>query len=144
FDYHPMFIASSQNPLAAKAEIEAEDFRDQTLITYPVPRDKLDVFTELLTQARIEPRAQRPVELTAVILMLVGSNRGVAVLPDWVLRDVKSNADYIARPLKPPPSKIGPITKRLFAATREEDAAKPFIGHFLRLGRSEAVKLQRE
>ena len=138
FDYHPMFIASSQNPLSSKPMIEAEDFRDQTLITYPVPRDKLDVFTELLTAARIEPRAQRPVELTAVILMLVGSNRGVAVLPDWVLRDVKSNADYITRPLGP-----GSITKRLYAATREEDASKPYIGHFLKLGRSEAVKLQR-
>lgn len=138
FDYHPMFIASSQNPLSAKAMIEAEDFRDQTLITYPVPRDKLDIFTELLTAARIEPRAQRPVELTAVILMLVGSNRGVAVLPDWVLRDVKSNADYVTRPLGP-----GQITKRLYAATRQEDAAKPYIGHFLKLGRSEAVKLQR-
>ena len=138
FDYHPMFIASALNPLAAKTMIEAEDFRDQTLITYPVPRDKLDVFTELLTPAKIEPRAQRSVELTAVILMLVGSNRGVAVLPDWVLRDVKSNADYVTRPLGP-----GSITKRLYAATREEDAAKPYIGHFLRLGRSEAVKLQR-
>ena len=138
FDYHPMFVGSSQNPLAAKAVIEAEDFRDQTLITYPVPRDKLDVFTELLTAAKVEPRAQRPVELTAVILMLVGSNRGVAVLPDWVLRDVKSNADYITRPLGP-----GTITKRLYAATRSEDSAKPYIAHFLKLGRSEPVKLQR-
>ena len=138
FDYHPTFIASSQNPLAAKARIEAEDFRDQVLITYPVGRDKLDIFTEMLTEARVEPRAQRPVELTAVILMLVGSNRGVAVLPDWVIRDVKSNADYVTRPLGD-----GSITKRLFAATREEDAAKPFMAHFLRLGRSEPVKLQR-
>jgi LysR family transcriptional regulator, regulator for metE and metH len=139
FDYHPMFIASSQNPLAAKDRVEAEDFQDQTLITYPVGRDKLDVFTELLTAAKIEPRAQRPVELTAVILMLVGSNRGVAVLPDWVLRDVKSNADYVTRPLGD-----GSITKRLFAVTRSEDAEKPYISHFLRLGRSEAVKLQRQ
>ena len=138
FDYHPMFVASSNHPLAAKATIEAEDFRDETLITYPVGRDKLDVFTELLTPAKVEPRAQRPVELTAVILMLVGSNRGVAVLPDWVLRDVKSNADYITRPLGD-----GSITKRLFAATREEDVAKPYIAHFLKLGRSEPVKLQR-
>ncbi len=138
FDYHPMFVASAQNPLAAKTMIEAEDFRDQTLITYPVPRDKLDVFTELLTAAKVEPRAQRPVELTAVILMLVGSNRGVAVLPDWVLRDVKSNADYITRPLGP-----ATITKRLYAATRTEDSAKPYVAHFLKLGRSEPVKLQR-
>ena len=138
FDYQPTFVASSQNPLAAKTMIEAADFRDQTLITYPVTRDKLDVFTDLLTPAKVEPRAQRQVELTAVILMLVGSNRGVAVLPDWVIRDVKTNADYVTRPLAP-----GNLTRRLFAATRDEDAAKPFMAHFLRLGRSEPVKLQR-
>ena len=138
FDYHPMFIGSAQNPLAAKPVIEAEDFREQTLLTYPVGRDKLDVFTELLTPAKVEPRAQRPVELTAMILMLVGSNRGVAVLPDWVLRDLRTNADYVTRPLGP-----GSITKRLYAATRTEDASRPFVAHFLKLGRSESVKLQR-
>ncbi|NGQ89928.1 LysR family transcriptional regulator [Rhodobacter sp. HX-7-19] len=138
FDYHPTFVASKDHPLASKDWIGAEDFRDEILITYPVSRDKLDVFTEILTPAKIEPRGQRPVELTAVILMLVGSNRGVAVLPDWVLRDIRSNADYITRPLGPKT-----ITRRLYAATRQEDAAKPFMAHFLRLGRTEPVKLQR-
>lgn len=138
FDYHPTFVGSSLNPLAAKEFITAEDFRDQVLITYPVSRDKLDIFTEVLTPAKVEPRAQRTAELTAVILMLVGSNRGVAVLPDWVMREVKTNADYITRPLGPEV-----VTKRMYAATREEDAAKPYIAHFLRLARSEPVKLQR-
>ena len=138
FDYHPTFVASKDNPLAQKDWVGAEDVRNEVLITYPVSRDKLDIFTELLTPAKVEPRGQRPVELTAVILMLVGSNRGVAVLPDWVLRDVRSNADYVTRPLGP-----RSITRRLYAATREEDAAKPFMAHFLRLGRSEPVKLQR-
>lgn len=138
FDYHPTFVGSAQNSLATKEFITAEDFRDQVLITYPVSRDKLDVFTELLTPAKVEPRAQRTAELTAVIMMLVGSNRGVAVLPDWVMREVKTNADYITRPLGPEV-----VTKRMYAATREEDAAKPYIAHFLRLARSEPVKLQR-
>jgi LysR family transcriptional regulator, regulator for metE and metH len=138
FDYHPTFVASKDNPLAAKPWIGAEDFREEVLITYPVSRDKLDIFTELLTPAKVEPRGQRPVELTAVILMLVGSNRGVAVLPDWVLRDLRTNADYVTRPLGPQT-----ITKRLYAATRVEDATKPFMAHFLKLGRSEPVKLQR-
>lgn len=138
FDYHPTFVGSAQSPLAAKEFITAEDFRDQVLITYPVSRDKLDIFTEVLTPAKVEPRAQRTAELTAVILMLVGSNRGVAVLPDWVMREVKTNADYITRPLGPEV-----VTKRMYAATREEDAAKPYMAHFLRLARSEPVKLQR-
>ncbi len=138
FDYHPVFVASAQNPLAAKDMIVAEDFRDQVLIAYPVARDRLDVFTEVLGPARVEPRGVRQVELTAVILMLVAANRGVAVLPDWVLRDVRSNADFVTRPLGP-----GTITKRLYAATRSEDVGKPYMAHVLRLGRSEPVKLQR-
>lgn len=138
FDYHPTFVAAKDHPLAAKEVITAEDFRDEILITYPVSRDRLDIFTELLTPARVEPRGQRQVELTAVILMLVASNRGVSVLPDWVLRDIRTSSDYITRPLGPQT-----VTKRLYAATRTEDATKPFMAHFLRLGRSEPVKLQR-
>ena len=138
FDYQPTVVIAAQNPLAQKAMIAAEDFRDQMLITYPVARDRLDIFTELLTPAKVEPRGTRAVELTAVILMLVGSDRGISVLPDWVLRGVRDNPDYALRPLAP-----GNITKRLYAATRDEDATKPFIAHFLRLGRSEPVKLQR-
>jgi LysR family transcriptional regulator, regulator for metE and metH len=137
FDYEPRFVAAASNPLAEKAEITAEDFRDVTLITYPVARDKLDIFTEVLTPARVEPRAIRQVELTAVILMLVGSDRGVAVLPDWVLREVRLSSDYITRPL------AGRPVKRLYAATRDEDATRPYMAQFLRLGRSEPVKLQR-
>ncbi|KEO50469.1 LysR family transcriptional regulator [Thioclava pacifica] len=138
FDYAPTFIAAANSPLAAKPFIEAEDFADQTLITYPIDRGRSDIFTQLLTPARVEPKAVRQVELTAVILMLVASNRGVAVLPDWVLREVKYQPDYITRPV----TEQG-LTKRLYAATRTEDATQPFMAHFLRLARTEPVKLQR-
>ena len=97
FDYEPVFVASSQHPLAAQPFVVAEDFRDELLITYPVDRSRLDVFTELLTPAKVEPRAIRQVELTAVILLLVASNRGVAVLPDWVVREVRTSSDYVTR-----------------------------------------------
>lgn len=138
FDYEPRLVAAASNPLALKTEIAPEDLRDQMLITYPVDRTRLDVFTELLAPARVEPRGMRQVELTAVILMLVASDRGVAVLPDWVLREVKGSADYVTLPLQ------GRPTKRLYAAIREDDASQPYMAHFLRLGRSEPVKLQRQ
>ena len=138
FDYAPVFVASAQNPLADRPFVIAEDFRDQVLITYPVERTRLDIFTELLTPAKVEPRAVRQVELTAVILMLVAANRGVAVLPDWVIRDVKYRPDYVIRPV----TEAG-LTKRLYAATRAEDTAQPYMAHVLRLGRTEPVKLQR-
>lgn len=138
FDYEPVFVAASAHPLAGKPYVEAADFADQTLITYPVERARLDVFTELLGPAGVEPAAIRQVELTAVILLLVASGRGVSVLPDWVLREVRSSTDYITRPLT-----ARGVTRRLHAATRSEDTTKPFMSHVLRLARSEPVKLQR-
>ncbi|WP_102226205.1 LysR family transcriptional regulator [Acidimangrovimonas sediminis] len=138
FDYAPVFVCSPRNPLAAKPYVEAEDFTDQTLLTYPMERARLDIFTEVLTPARLEPKAQREVELTAVILMLVASNRGVAVLPDWVVRAGRQSGDFVTRPV----TEKG-LTRRLYAALRDEDAAQPWMAHFLRLVRTEPVKLQR-
>lgn len=138
FDYEPVFLASSAHPLAKKAFIEAEDFRDELLITYPVDRARLDVFSQLLAPAGVEPRGIRQVELTAVILLLVASNRGVSVLPDWVVREVRYNSDYVTRPL----TKTG-LTRRLYAAVRTSDLEKPFMSHVLRLARTEPLKLQR-
>ena len=138
FDYAPVFICSPRNPLAQKAFVVAEDFADQTLLTYPVERAKLDAFTELLTPAKVEPLAVRQVELTAIMLMLVASNRGVAVLPDWVVRSVRGEPDFVTKPV----TEQG-RTRRLYAAIREEDATQPWMAHFLRLARTEPVKLQR-
>lgn len=139
FDYAPVFVAAATHPLAQKEWVEAADFEGETLITYPVDRARLDVFTELLTPAGVEPAAQRQVELTAVILLLVASNRGVAVLPDWVVREVKYSSDYVTRPI----TENG-LTKRLYAAVRTEDVTRPFVSHFIRLARTEPVKLQRQ
>lgn len=138
FDYEPVFVASAKHPLAQKLFVVAEDFRDELLITYPVDRARLDVFSQLLMPAKVEPAAIRQVELTAVILLLVASNRGVAVLPDWVVREVRYNSDYVTRPL----TEAG-LTRRLYAATRSDETTKPFMAHLLRLARTEPVKLQR-
>ena len=137
FDYSPVFVASSQHPLAQKPYIQAEDFRGETLITYPVERARLDIFSQLLTPAKVEPAAIRQAELTAVILLLVASNRGITVLPDWVVREVKYSSDYITRPL----TKAG-ITRRLYAAIRSDDLQKPFVRDLIGLAGTEAKRLQ--
>lgn len=137
FDYKPVFVASSGHPLAQKDWVEAEDFRGETLITYPVERARLDVFSQLLTPAKVEPDRVRQAELTAVILLLVASNRGVAVLPDWVVREVKYSSDYVTRAL----TKAG-LIRGLFAATRADDLEKPYMQDLIELAGVEAKKLQ--
>ncbi|SLN55327.1 Hca operon transcriptional activator [Falsiruegeria litorea R37] len=137
FDYDAVFVAAASHALSKKPFIEAEDFRGQTLITYPVERTRLDVFSQLLIPAKVEPAMIRQVELTAVILLLVASNRGISVLPDWVVREVKYSSDYVTRPL----TENG-ITRRLYAAVRSEDLEKPFVKKLINLASVEAKKLQ--
>jgi LysR family transcriptional regulator for metE and metH len=72
-----------------------------------------------------------------VILLLVASNRGVSVLPDWVVREVKYSSDYVTRPL----TETG-LTRRLYAAIRSEDRDKPFMAELIALAGEEAKRMQ--
>ncbi len=138
FDYAPVAVAPPGDPIAARPFVEAADFAGRTLIAYPVPRARLDAFTQLLTPAGVEPAEVRHVELTAMILMLIASGRGIAVLPDWVLRGLGREAEFTVRPLGE-----GGTVRRLYAAVRRGEETRPYMAGFMRLARQEAVKLQR-
>ena len=129
-DYEPTFVCARNHSLADKPFIEAEDFRDQTLITYPVDKTRLDVFSELLIPARVEPKSVRQVELTAVIMLLVASGRGVSVLPDWVIAEEKYGHDFVAKPL----TSTG-LTRRLYAAIRTSEVDNGYMRDFVMITR---------
>ena len=138
FDYAPTLVVPANHPLVAKGYADPADLADQVLFTYPMDRARLDVFSQFLTPAGIEPAQQRHVELTAVALMLIASGRGVAVMPDWVLRREAANPELAMLPLGQ-----GGILRRLYAAIREEDLAQPYMAHVLRLARTEPLRLLR-
>ena len=131
FSYAPTFIAAKSNPLAQKRYIQANDFADQVLITYPVERNRLDIFSQLLTPAKVEPKAIRQVELTAIILLLVDANKGVSVLPDWVITSAEMSKGTVTKQI----TKQG-LRRKLYAATRKSDHDKAFIQRFIELSRN--------
>ncbi len=139
FDYSPTLLVPAGHPLVAKGWAEPADFADQTLITYPMDRGRLDVFSQFLTPAGVEPARTRQVELTAVVVMLVASGRGIAVMPDWVLRREAANPELALLPLGQ-----GGMMRRLYAAIRENDLSLPYIAHILRLSRTEALRMLRD
>ena len=131
FSYAPTFVAAKSNPLAKKRFIEAADFADQMLITYPVERTRLDIFSQLLIPAKVEPKAIRQVELTAIILLLVDANKGVSVLPDWVITSAEMSKSTVTKPI----TKQG-LRRKLYAATRKSDNDQAFIQRFIELSRA--------
>ncbi|MBC9246598.1 LysR family transcriptional regulator [Paracoccus sp. 11-3] len=138
FDYAPTLVVPAGHPLVEKGYADPQDLAAETLITYPMDRARLDVFSQFLTPAGVEPAHQRTVELTAVSLMLVASGRGVAVMPDWVLRREAANPELAMLPLGQ-----GGILRRLYAAIRAEDLAQPYMAHVLRLSRTEPLRMLR-
>jgi len=130
FSYELVLAVASANPLAAARHVEAAQLADQTLITYPVERQRLDVFTAFLDAAGVEPAAVRKAELTPVIAQLVASNRGVAALPNWALTEYLGQGWLQV-------CRLGPqgVWRTLYAAVRDEDADAPFIQDFLKIAR---------
>jgi LysR family transcriptional regulator, regulator for metE and metH len=118
--FHPLFsfemvaLLPKRHALLAKPWLNAADFADQTLITYPVPDDMLDVIQHVLQPAGITPKARRTSELTVAILQLVASNRGLAALPLWAVKNYLDR-DYVAS------QRIGEhgLHSQLYAATPE-------------------------
>jgi len=135
FRYQGMLAMSKGHPLADKEYILAEDLRNETLIAYPVERERLDVFKHLLLPAGIDPKVIRTTELTVMIMQLVASRRGVSALPSWVLTEYLERDYVAARPLGKQA-----MWCTLFAAVRSEDRDFPYLRDFLDQARDTAFK----
>lgn len=131
FEYEARLVIAADHTLAKKQYIRPADLASETLITYPVQRQRLDVFTRFLQPAGVEPLAVRQAELTAVILLLVASQRGVAVLPDWVFDETTQKSSLTTRPL----TKHG-MKGTLYAAVRRPEQGLPYLREFVVLARA--------
>ena len=131
FSYEMVGLCAKDHPLAAKEVWQAEDFIDQTLITYPVPDDMLDLLRKVLHPKGINP-TRRTSELTIAIIQLVTSKRGVAALPFWAAKPYLDRGYIVARKI----TEQG-LHSNLYAATRELDSQMAFVDDFY-----ETVKAQ--
>ena len=130
FRYESVALMSPRHRLAAKTWLEAADFADETLITYPVPDEMLDVMKHFLTPADINPK-RRTAELTVAILQLVASGRGIAALPSWTVGNYIERGYVVSRPIGD-----GGLRCELYAATSRASADTAYIREFIALTRT--------
>lgn len=130
-DYHPLFrfeivaLLANDHPLAGRDYLVAEDFATDTLITYPVPDDMLDVVRQIMKPAGVQA-ARRTTELTVAMLQLVASKRGIATLPIWAAQNYLKRDYVCAKRIS-----AGGLTGRLYAACLPEVSAKPYLTDFV-------------
>lgn len=130
FSYESVLVMGRQHRLVARRYIQPQDLAQETLITYPVEQDRLDVFSRFLDPADVEPAEIRTAELTVMIMQLVASGRGVAALPNWAAHEYLEREYIAARPL----GEKG-LWCTLYAAMREDQKDADFMVDFLSTAR---------
>ena len=134
-DYHALFdfeiraLLANTHPLVAKPHLVAQDFADQTIITYPVPDEMLDLIRQVLEPAGVRP-PRRTTELTVAMLQLVASGRGVAALPLWAVQSYLDRGYVTARPIG-----SNGLRGELHAACLPSLSAKPYLQDFVQVTR---------
>ena len=135
FRYEALLVIGNQHRLKTRRWIRPEDLAGETLITYPVSEERLDVYRHFLEPARVRPAGRRTAELTSLILQLVANGRGVAALPDWAIDKYLRQHYVTTRRL----GKNG-IWSTLYAASRAAESSVPFMQAFLDTARQTSFR----
>lgn len=131
FDYEQVLVVPKHHALTTLQYAQAEDLRDQTLLTYPVSTDRLDIYTQFLNPAGVVPKRHKTSETTDIMLQMVANNRGVAALPRWLAEEYCAKLPLAVVRL----GKEG-IAKQIYLGTRENDHNIEYLSAFIELARN--------
>jgi LysR family transcriptional regulator for metE and metH len=131
FNYVLQLITAQNHPLANNSWIKPEDLADQTLLTFPVDIQRLDVFTQFLLPAGVKPFTHKTLEALEIMLLLTAQGRGVCTLPDWLAAKVQKEYAISALGLG-----AQGVHKTLYLVLRQGDKDVLYIEDFIRLSRA--------
>lgn len=124
FDFEMRLITSINHPLAELKQVSPEHLADQTMISYPVQKQRLDVVKHFLQPAGVEPAKWKQCDNTLMLVQMVSAGLGVAALPNWAISEFSRQGLITSIPLG------DGLQRRLFAATRNSEKNKRYLQAF--------------
>jgi LysR family transcriptional regulator for metE and metH len=131
FDYEQVLVINRKHRLANKNHILPTDLSEETLITYPVAIERLDIYRQFLLPANSLPRQHKTIETTDIMLQMVASGRGVTALPGWLVKEYEKKM-----PIKQVRLGKKGIAKQIFLGVRETDRDIHYLQAFIQLAKS--------
>jgi len=128
FDYEQVLVVSKNHRLANKKYILPAELSEETLITYPVEIERLDIYKQFLLPANCVPKKHKAIETTDIMLQMVASGRGVAALPGWLVTEYEKRMEIKQVRL----GRSG-IAKQIFLGMRETDTEIDYLQAFIQL-----------
>jgi len=131
FDYEQVLVVPINHALTSKPWADPADLENETLITYPVDAERLDIYTRFLVPAHCSPARHKTIETTDIMLQMVAAGRGVSALPRWLV-------DEYAHRMPIAPVRLGQegIYKQIFLGLRERDAGVEYLQSFMAMART--------
>ena len=131
FDYEQVLVVGKEHRLRRAKQVEPEQLAEETLITYPVSIDRLDIFSRFLTPAGVIPKRHKLIETTDIIFQMVACGRGVAALPRWLVKEQQSRFEIY-------PVRLGKagVDKQIFVGFRQKDREIDYLQAFVKIARS--------
>ncbi|MFT5171111.1 MAG: LysR family transcriptional regulator for metE and metH [Candidatus Marinamargulisbacteria bacterium] len=130
FDYELVLVVPKRHALARLSTVLPEQLVDEILMTYPVPRDRLDIFSQFFNLSKYSPKKHKTFETTDIMMQMVEAGRGITALPNWLVADYESKMAVKAVRI----GKKG-IQKKLYIGTRDADNDIAYIKSFKDLAR---------
>jgi LysR family transcriptional regulator for metE and metH len=125
FDFKLKLIVAPDHDLAKKAYVTALDLKSETIISYPIPRERQDIFKHFIQNARFDGTL-KTVDQGLLIFQLVSAGMGVAALPDWLVTPYESQGLIKSIPL----GALG-LTRPMYLAMKKYMKDNPVYRHFL-------------
>lgn len=132
FDFEMRLVTATNHPLANKTYIEPQDLSQETVLSYPVQKNRLDVVKHFLQPAGVEPAKWKQADNTLMLVQMVSAGLGVAALPNWAISEFSRQGLITSIPLG------DGLWRRLFAATRHSDRNKRYLQAFFTTARQQS------
>jgi LysR family transcriptional regulator for metE and metH len=132
FDYEQVLVVGNDHPLAQEVAISPEQLLSETLITYPVELERLDIFSQFLHPANCSPKQHKTIETTDIMLQMVAAGRGVAALPGWLVAEYQSRMPVTS-------VRLGTgMQKQIFLGQRSTDQKTDYLTAFIELAKKQS------
>ncbi|WP_394202932.1 LysR substrate-binding domain-containing protein [Shewanella waksmanii] len=107
FDFEVKLVVAADHPLAECEFVTPQQLQGQSILSYPVPLQRLDIHRHFMEPAGQQLGKQISCDLTLMLLQRIACKDGIAALPTWSINEahglslkaVKLGPDGLKRPL---------------------------------------------
>ncbi|HEV2915174.1 MAG TPA: LysR family transcriptional regulator [Pyrinomonadaceae bacterium] len=143
--YKPLFqdemvaVMKPDYPLATRPFLRPQDFADQHLLVYAIPREENTIFQKFLTPAGVTPKRVSHVQLTEAVIEMVRAGLGLSVLARWAVAPQLAAGTLHAVPL----SSRG-LYRKWSAAMLKNKSAPAYLHAFIELLANNTLPIERK